>query len=84
MTVKDRLHRLVDELSEQETHTAERFLEFLRYSHDPLMRAGLAAPDDDEPETPEEAAAIEEARADMAAGRVLPHEEVRRRLLDPR
>jgi hypothetical protein len=47
----------------------------------PLLEALRNAPVDDEPETEEERAAIEEAIEDERAGRLIPHEEVRRRWL---
>lgn len=40
----------------------------------------LSAPIDDEPETPEEQAAVEEALGDIREGRAVSHEEVKRRL----
>ena len=40
----------------------------------------LLAPIDDEPETPEEKAAAEEALRDIREGRTVSHEEVKRRL----
>lgn len=81
MTVKEELHRLVDKLPESELPTARRFLRYLNdMATDPLLRTLANAPIDDEPETPEEAAAVERAKEDMAAGRVTPLEEARRRL----
>jgi hypothetical protein len=74
------LHRMIDELPESELHAAARFLEFLREAGDPLLRALEAAPEDDEPLTPEDEAAIEEALEDVRAGRVVRHEDLWRRL----
>jgi len=48
--------------------------------HDLVERSALLAPIDDEPETAEEQAAVEEALRDIREGRVLTHEEVKRRL----
>ncbi len=48
---------------------------------DALASALREAPVDDEPLTPEERAAIAESRKDVAAGRVVAHAEVRKRLL---
>ncbi|MBI4702178.1 MAG: hypothetical protein HY744_13690 [Deltaproteobacteria bacterium] len=48
---------------------------------DPVLRSLREAPLDDEPETEEERAAIEEGLEDVRAGRLIPHEEVRRRWL---
>ena len=43
-----------------------------------LPRLLRDAPIDDEPETDEERQLVEEARQDLAAGRVVSHEEIRR------
>jgi hypothetical protein len=59
-----------------------RLVERVRDSDfDPVLLAMLTAPLDDEPETDEERAAVAEAREDVAAGRLISHEEVRRRVL---
>ncbi len=69
MTVKDRLHRLVDELSEAESVAAERYLEYLRnVGGDPLAAALAQAPTDDEPLTAEDLAELEAARAELGRG----------------
>ena len=78
MTIKEELHRLVDELPESESHAAKRYLEYLCNMGDPVLRAMLEAPEDDEPETEEERAAVAEAYEDLAAGRIVPLEEVKR------
>jgi CO dehydrogenase/acetyl-CoA synthase beta subunit len=78
MTIKEELHRLVDELPESESHAAKRFLEYLRNMGDPVLRAMLEAPEDDEPETEEERAAVAEAQEDFKAGRVVSHQELKR------
>jgi len=56
MASKDTLHRLVDELPDSEVQAAERFLEYLRTLGDPVLRAFLTTPEDDELFTPEEVA----------------------------
>ena len=82
MTVKEELYRLVDALPDSELDAARSFLETLqRHPGDPFLQALAKAPEDDEPETPEETAAVQEAEADIAAGRVVSHEEARRQLL---
>ena len=48
--------------------------------YDPVWEAFLNAPPDDEPLTEEDMQAIEEAAADIAAGRVKPLKEVMREL----
>ena len=80
MTIKDELHRLVDELPQKELHGAKRFLEYLRNMGDPFLEALMEAPEDDEPETEEEKAAVAEAYEDLKAGRLIPLDEVKREL----
>ncbi len=82
MTVKEELYRLVDALPDSELIAARSFLETLR-SHpgNPFLQALARAPEDDESETLEEAAAVKEAEADIVVGRVVSHEEARRQLL---
>jgi len=88
------LHRLVDELPESTQETAFRILRCLRDEaegelaaaltdapEDPLLRALAAAPIDDEPETPEEAAAVQEAREELARGEFVTLEDLKRELL---
>ncbi len=78
---RQELHRLVDELSEAQVDTARQWLElFHARGEDPFLRALAFAPLDDEPVTAEEEAAVDEARADERAGRVVTHEELKRRL----
>lgn len=81
MTTREKLHDLIDQLPEEGLPAAERFLETLGSGQDPVLSALLQAPEDDEPETPEEISATQEARARMAAGGGMRHEEARRRLL---
>jgi len=78
MTPRDHLRQLVEELPDSEIPTAERVLEALAGQADPLRRLLDSAPLDDEPESEEERALVEEARADRDAGRLTPHEEVKR------
>ena len=77
MATKERLYRLVEELSEEEVPAAEKALEGLRH---PALRALAHAPADDEPVTEADRRAMEEAEEDVRAGRLIPHEEVKRRL----
>ena len=81
MAIKDRLHRLVDDLPESEISAAERYLEYLRLAgHDPVLHAILTAPEDDEPETDEERIAVAEGLEDIRNGRVVSLDEVKREL----
>jgi hypothetical protein len=84
MSEKERLRALVEDLPESEVHTAIRFIEYLRSEEDPIWRALLNAPPDDEPLTQEDAAALDEAWSDVRQGRLVPHAEIRRRVLGER
>ena len=76
-TAKAALHHLVDALPEGEVHAARRFLEYLRDTGDPVLRAFMEAPEDDEPLTEKEIAAIEEAKEEIARGEVITWEQYR-------
>ena len=78
---KERLHRLVDGLPASELHVAERFLKYLHHTGSAsLYHRLIAAATDDEPETSTEADAVREGLADIQAGRVISHEELKREL----
>ena len=82
MTERERLRALVDNLPEEEVRAVLRFAEYLRNpEEDPVIKALREAPPDDEPITPEDLAALEEAEEDARQGRLVPHEEIRRRVL---
>jgi hypothetical protein len=76
LTIKEDLHRLVDELPKKELPVAKRYLEYLRNMGDPVLRTFMEAPEDDEEET----AMIEEARQEYLRGEARPWEEVREEL----
>ena len=82
MTVKERLHELVDELPEgAPTAAAERVLAHLgRLQDDPVLSALMDAPVDDELESDEEKAAVAEGMAALASGDVVFDEELRSEL----
>ena len=80
MPTRDSLHRLIDELPESELAAAARFLHYLRATADPVLRALLEAPLDDEPETEEERRLVHEARDELAQGQVRMLEDVRHEL----
>jgi len=80
-STKEQLHRLVDALPKSELHAARRFLEYLRNMRsDPVLRALLEAPQDDEPETEEERAAVRQAWQEYLRGQARPWEQVREEL----
>ena len=83
ITRKD-LHTLVDQLPEGEWPAAHQDLLKRLAKHDPLLNTLLTAPEEDEPETAEEQAAIAEVYADIKAGQGhwIPHEEVKKRALE--
>jgi predicted transcriptional regulator len=62
------------------TTTARQRHEDSNLADERIERSLLFAPIDDEPETPEEKAAAEEALRDIHEGRTVSHEEVKRRL----
>jgi hypothetical protein len=77
MTVRERLHQVVDELSDEQAEAALRRIDALR--DDPMVRYMDAAPLDEEPVTAEEAAAVAEAEADRANGvPTVPFDEIKR------
>jgi len=78
MGARDSLHRLVNELPEEDIPTAERVLQALRETG-PTHVSLDAAPFDDEPDDDDFDGGLSEARADAEAGRVVSHEEVKRR-----
>jgi hypothetical protein len=78
MTAKERLRNLVDELSEQEAANALKLFE--QPSDDPMVRALDNAPLDDEPTSPEEEAAVAEARAEYERGEFFEADEIKREL----
>jgi hypothetical protein len=77
---RERLHRLVDDMHEGELETVETFIEFVHERGDPVLRALLNAPYDDEPVTDEERAAIQEGLDALEAGDVFTMEEVEKEL----
>jgi len=78
MLARDDLHTLLDAIPEDRLPAVREALERLA---DPVLLAFLMAPEDDEPLTDEDIAAIEEGKADIARGDTVPLEEVERRLL---
>ena len=74
MATKKQLHDLVERLPEGEIATVYRLLAGLLA--DPLWIASATAPDDDEPYRPEQQAQDAEARAAIARGEGISHEDV--------
>ena len=61
MKTKEDLHRLVEELPEEELQSAGRYLEYLRNLSNPLASLLLEASEDDEESSGNEDEAAEEA-----------------------
>ena len=81
MIAREDLHHLVDRLPEGELPAVRSYLRYVaEVAIDPVLRTLLNAPLDDEPETEAERRAVAEAKEDLAAGRVLTTEEVKREL----
>ena len=79
MKPREALHTLVDELPDDDLSTAQRVLEALRATGDPVLRALLDAPLDDEPDTDDRDGGLTEARRQARSGDTVPHREVKRR-----
>ncbi len=76
--LRDRLYRLVDRLPDAEGLAAERYLQYLTAHGDPLLRAVLAAPEDQDELSESERRLLDEGREDLAAGRTHTLSEVER------
>jgi len=77
---RDHLHWLVNLLPVKEISAAGEYLRERALAGDPLLLALADAPEDDEPLTPEDEAALEEGLAALRRGEVVPADEVWRRL----
>ena len=81
MTTRDELHRLIDELPDCDLHMAELLIKWRHdLRDDPLLVTLATAPLEDEEITPEEEAAVAEARDEIARGEVYSLDEVKREL----
>jgi len=81
MGIKEDVHRLVDELPDDELPAAQRMLESLRTKeHDPLIQHLMQAPIDDEPDTPEERASDEEGWQEYLRGETRDWDEIQAEL----
>ena len=81
MTTKESLHALIDTLPESALPEAERYLRRLQSAAaDSFLTFLMNAPEDDEPLTPEDIAAIEEGKSEIARGEAIPWDEAWERL----
>ncbi len=78
MTVKERLHQVVEEMSDEEAAATLQRIDMRRA--DPVARLLDAAPEDDEPLTDAEAAAVQQGYDELDAGRGTSLAELRRAL----
>lgn len=78
MLTRERLHILVDTVPDDDLETVQHLLE--EHGTDPLLLALANAPEDDEPLTPEEEAAIREGLDALASGDVVSDQQLRREL----
>lgn len=69
MATKEELYKLVSELPDSELDAARRYLEYLSNPNDPVLRALVETPEDDEPLSKDEEQAINEAKEDLKKGR---------------
>jgi hypothetical protein len=77
MTAKEKLRARVDDLTEQE---AEATLEFIASRGQRFDDWLSSRPEDDEPLSPEEHAALADSNADIAAGRTISYAQVKQDL----
>lgn len=78
MTVKEELHARIEQMSDSEAEALLRIAN--RQAGDPLTRWWDDAPADGEPWTEADETAVAEGDADIAAGRVVGLDELRRDL----
>lgn len=79
MTVREKLHQLVDKLPEEELDAALQAIE--SRTDDPLIRRIEDVAPEDEEISAEEEAAVQEARDELTAGTpLISHDEIKREL----
>jgi hypothetical protein len=80
---KKHAHELIDQLDPAQVSAVVPLLQFMLL--DPVSRSLAAAPVEQEPVSPEEAAALDEARAALDRGERISHEDILREFgLSPR
>jgi hypothetical protein len=78
VTTREKAHKLLDELPESEIEPVVEFI--VSRGEDPVIAAFRDAPEDDEPWTEQDEAAMAEVEADRAAGvPTISHEEMLRK-----
>jgi len=78
---KERIHELINILPEAELPVAERFLRYLcDMGSDPVKRALIDAPEDNEAITPKEEEMVNEAKVAYERGEILTDEDLDKEL----
>lgn len=80
MTTREHLREMIDTLPDSVLPKAEQLLGTLQAEHDRVWQMFQDAPEDNEPLTEENVAAIEAGNADIAAGRTSSLADVQARL----
>ena len=79
MPATTQLHQLLDQVPDSDLPTVQRIIAAL--AGDPALYSLLSAPYDDEPETDDERAAVEEARLGIERGQGITTEQLNRELV---
>lgn len=77
---REALHQLIDDLPEQDLPVVTRILEGLRATGDPVLRALMSAPVDDESDDDDFDGGLTEARREAREEQGISHEEAKREL----
>lgn len=78
MVSREEVKSLIDDLSDNELDAVRQYIQSLHPSDDPVASALADVPVDNEPVTGDDLSAIEESDADIASGRVVSMEQLRR------
>lgn len=76
--IRRSLHRIVDDLPDDDLAIARRVLQALRDSGDPVLKAFATAPFDDEIDDDDADGGLTEARRERDEGDVLTHDQLKR------
>ena len=79
-TTRQELKDLIDCAPDDELIVVKRYVQYIVDRQDPVLKSLLDAPVDDEPLTESDIAALQEAREDIAAGRIISAKELYREL----
>ena len=77
---RQELKDLIDCVPTDELTVVKRYIQYVIDMQDPVLRSLLDAPVDDEPTSESDVAMLQEAREDIAAGRLTPAKELYREL----